>query len=172
MKFAAVALLAVTFAFSAQAQSVLGARRAPGFSLPDQRLKQHDLQDYRGKVVVFDFMRTDCPRCQALTPVLEQLKTKYGDKLQVLAVVPANGVDNTQTVGKYAAALKATSPFLFDCGQMTASYLQITPQKPQIHLPHVVVVDKQGMIRGEFTDETPGGMNLQTLGAAIDPLLK
>ena len=172
MKFAAVAFLAITFAFAADAQSVFSARRAPGFSLPDQRLKQHDLQDYKGKVVVFDFMRTDCPKCQALTPVLEQLKAKYGDKIQVLAVVPANGVDNTQTVGKYVAALKATSPFLFDCGQMTASYLQITPQKPQIHLPHVVIVDKGGMIRREFSEETPGGMNLQALGAAIDPLLK
>jgi thiol-disulfide isomerase/thioredoxin len=117
-------------------------------------------------------MRTDCPKCQALTPVLEQLKAKYGEKIQVLAVVPANGVDNTQTVGKYAAALKATSPFLFDCGQMTASYLQITPQKPQIHMPHVVIVDRAGMIRRDFTDETPGGMNLQTLGAAIDALVK
>jgi thiol-disulfide isomerase/thioredoxin len=172
MKSAAVALLIVTSAFSTHAQDLFGARRAPGFSLPDQRLKQHDLQDFKGKVVVFDFMRTDCPRCQALTPVLEQLKAKYGDKIQVLAVVPANGVDNTQTVGKYVAALKATSPFLFDCGQMTASYLQITPQKPQIHLPHVVIVDKVGMIRREFNEETPGGMNLQALGAAIDPLLK
>ena len=172
MKFAAVALISITLAYSLHAQSVFNARRAPGFSLPDQRLKQHDLQDYKGKVVVFDFMRTDCPRCQALTPILEQLKAKYGEKIQVLAVVPANGVDNTQTVGKYVAALKATSPFLFDCGQMTASYLQITPQKPQIHLPHVVIVDKGGMIRREFSEETPGGMNLQTLGAAIDPLLK
>lgn len=172
MKFAAVPLLAITFVVASDAQGVFSARRAPGFSLPDQRLKQHDLQDYKGKVVVFDFMRTDCPKCQALTPVLEQLKAKYGDKIQVLAVVPANGVDNTQTVGKYVAALKATSPFLFDCGQMTASYLQITPQKPQIHLPHVVIVDKAGMIRREFTDETQGGMNLQALGAAIDPLLK
>jgi thiol-disulfide isomerase/thioredoxin len=171
MKFV-VALLVVTSAFSAHAQDVFAARRAPGFSLPDQRLKQHDLQDYKGKVVVFDFMRTDCPKCQALTPVLEQLKAKYGEKIQVLAVVPANGVDNTQTVGKYAAALKATSPFLFDCGQMTASYLQITPQKPQIHMPHVVIVDRAGMIRRDFTDETPGGMNLQTLGAAIDALVK
>jgi thiol-disulfide isomerase/thioredoxin len=172
MKSAAVVLLTATFVFSANAQSVFSARRAPGFSLPDQRLKQHDLQDYKGKVVVFDFMRTDCPRCQALTPVLEQLKAKYGEKIQVLAVVPANGVDNTQTVGKYVSVLKATSPFLFDCGQMTASYLQITPQNPQIHLPHVVIVDKVGMIRREFTEESPGGMSLQTLGAAIDPLLK
>jgi thiol-disulfide isomerase/thioredoxin len=171
MKFAVAFLALFSVAASAQ-QSILTARRAPGFSLPDSKMKQHDLQDYRGKVVVVDFMRTDCPKCQSLTPVLEQLKAKYGDKVQVLSVVPANGVDNVQTVSKYAAQFKATSPFLFDCGQMTASYLQITPQKPTIHLPTVVVVDKAGMIRRDVTEETQGGITLQTLTAAIDPLLK
>ena len=53
------------------------------------------MQDYRGKVVLLDFMRTDCPKCKALTGVLEKVKAKYGDKIQVLTIVPANGVDNT-----------------------------------------------------------------------------
>jgi thiol-disulfide isomerase/thioredoxin len=172
-----VALFVVLFSLAAQAQklpehSALTSRRAPGFSLPDQTMKQHDMQDYRGKVVVLDFMRTDCPKCQALTPVLEQLKAKYGAKIQVLAVVPANNADNLQTVRRYITNYKATSPFLFDCGQMTASYLQITPQNPTIHLPHAVVVDPNGMIRKDLTDETPGGMTLQNFAAAIDPLLK
>jgi thiol-disulfide isomerase/thioredoxin len=171
MKLAIVLLALFTVTASAQ-QSIFQARRAPGFSLPDQRMKQHDMQDYRGKVVVFDFMRTDCPKCQALTPLLEQLKAKYGDKLQVLAVVPANGVDNFQTVTKYAAQFKTTSPFLFDCGQMSASYLQITPQNPTLHLPSVLVVDKTGMIRASVTEETPGGLTMQTLTSAIDPLTK
>ena len=171
MKFA-IALLALFSVAATAQQNIFQSRRAPGFSLPDQKMKQHDLQDYRGKVVVFDFMRTDCPRCQALTPLLEQLKGKYGEKLQVLAVVPANGVDNMQTVAKYAAQHKATSPFLFDCGQMSASYLQITPQNPSIHLPTVIVVDKVGMIRASITDETPGGFTLQSLTAAVDPLMK
>ncbi|HYP05103.1 MAG TPA: TlpA disulfide reductase family protein [Bryobacteraceae bacterium] len=171
MKYAVAFLALFSVAASAQ-QSVFASRRAPGFSLPDQKMKQHDLQDYRGKVVVFDFMRTDCPKCQALTPVLEQLKAKYGDKIQVLSVVPANGVDNLQTVARYATQYKATSPFLFDCGQMTASYLQITPKNPTIHLPSVVVVDKVGMIRKDISEETSGGLTLQTLTTAIDPLLK
>src|SRR3982751_331294 len=122
MKFAAAILLACSL--SASAQSAFG-RRAPGFSLPDTKLQQHDMQDYKGKVVLLDFMRTDCPKCQALTAVLEQVKAKYGDKVQVLSVVPANGTDSTQTVLRYIAAQKATSPFLFDCGQMSAAYLQI-----------------------------------------------
>ena len=36
-------------------------RRAPGFSLADSKFQQHDPQDYRGKVVIVDFMQTTCP---------------------------------------------------------------------------------------------------------------
>ena len=36
-------------------------RRAPGFSLPDLNHKQYDLGDYRGRVVLIDIMKTDCP---------------------------------------------------------------------------------------------------------------
>jgi peroxiredoxin len=150
----------------ASAQSVFG-RRAPGFSLPDLNLKQHDLQDYRGKVVVIDFMRTECPHCQELTKALEEVKAKYGDKVQVLAVV--NPPDNQTSVKRYIAAHKATSPFLFDCGQMTASFLQITPKNPTVHLPHVVVIDKNGMIRRDLAESAA---NLQNLTGAIEPLLK
>ena len=169
MKFAIVLLAAFSLS-SASAQMALG-RRAPGFSLPDTNLKQHDLQDYRGKVVLFDFMRTDCPKCQALTQVLEQVKAKYGDQVQILSVVTA-GADNLDTVKRYMAANKLSNPFLFDCGQMTASYLNITPKNPQLHVPQLLVVDKSGMIRKELNDTTPNALTLPSITAAIDPLVK
>ena len=159
------------FSFLGSAQSVLP-RRAPGFSLPDQKMQQRDLQDYKGKVVLLDFMRTNCPRCQALTKTLEQVKAKYADRIQILSVVPANGVDNMQTVSKYISTFNVSNPFLFDCGQMTASYLQITPQNPQIHLPRLIVVDQSGMIRGDLSESAAGGLTVENIGAALDPLLK
>ncbi len=36
-------------------------RRAPGFSLPDSKTQEHDLADYRGKVVILEFMQTGLP---------------------------------------------------------------------------------------------------------------
>ena len=116
-------------------------------------------------------MRTDCPKCQALTQVLEQVKAKYGDQVQILSVVTA-GADNLDTVKRYMAANKLSNPFLFDCGQMTASYLNITPKNPQLHVPQLLVVDKSGMIRKELNDTTPNGLTLPSITAAIDPLVK
>lgn len=130
-------------------------RRAPGFSLPDGAQKWHDLADYRGKVVVLDIMRTDCPKCQQISPVLEQLKGKYGDKIQVLSVVTMP--DDLRLVQAYVAKLKLTTPVLFDCGQMIASYLKLGPANPTVHLPTVFIIDRNGMIRAQIddTDVTP-----------------
>jgi len=53
---------------------------APGFSLPDSTGKQHDPQDYRGKVLVLDFMQVSCEHCVKFSAILEQAKIRYGDE--------------------------------------------------------------------------------------------
>jgi peroxiredoxin len=168
MKLSATLLLAL--AMTLHAQGPLG-RRAPGFSLMDvTKLQQHDLQDYRGKVVLIDIMRTDCPHCQELTKVLDEVKAKYADKVQILSVV--NPPDNQTTVRKYIADYKVTNPVLFDCGQMAVSYLQIGPNNPTVSVPHLVIVDKTGIIRKEMSEKAGGGLILKNITAAIDPLVK
>ena len=42
------------------------------------------------------------------------------------------------------------NPVLFDCGQVAASYLKLTPQNPQIALPHFFVIDQRGTIRSDY----------------------
>jgi peroxiredoxin len=133
---------------SAWSAGGLSNRRAPGFSLPDSSLKQHDLQDYRGKVVVVNVMRTTCTHCGPFSKVLGQVEQKYGDRVQVLSIV--NPPDNQKTVQQYKTQNQVTSPILFDCGQVTASYLKITPQNPTIQVPHFFIVDGEGMIREDY----------------------
>lgn len=167
MKFVVASLL--VFSICANAQGVFG-RRAPGFSLPDLKYQQHDIQDYRGKVVLLDIMKTDCPHCQDLTRTLEQVKAKYGDKIQIFSIV--NPPDSAPSVSRYISEFKITYPVLLDCGQVVASYLQITPQKPSLVVPHLIVIDKAGMIQRDMTEGTQGGLSLQAIASTIDPLLK
>ena len=81
-------------------------RRAPGFSLADSHFQQHDPQDYRGKVLIVDFMQTTCAVCQRLTDTLVQVKAKYGDKIGIMSIMTLP--DNFQTVDKFAAEHKIT----------------------------------------------------------------
>src|SRR5262249_35333823 len=117
--------LSVLCAASLLAVGELSNRRAPSFSLPDMRGNQHDILDYRGKVLILDFMKTNCPHCAAISGVLEEVQQKYGDRLAVLSVVnyPEDG---PETVSKYIAGLKIATPVLFDCGSVAVSYLRAT----------------------------------------------
>jgi peroxiredoxin len=130
------------------ASGELSGRRAPGFSLPDLHLRQHDLQDYRGKVVVLDIIQTTCSHCAAFMQTLEKVQQKYGDKVAVLSLV--NPPDNQVSVARFAASHKVTTPMLFDCGQAAVSYFKATPQHPTVNVPHVFLIDPEGMIRNDF----------------------
>lgn len=129
----------------------LSNRRAPGFSLPDSTATQHDLQDYRGKWVLLDFMKTDCPHCMALSHTLEEVKAQLGSKVAILSIVVAPP-ENTNTVAHYVASQKVTTPIVFDQGQVAASYFKLTPTNPSYDTPHLFVVNPVGTIVKDWSD--------------------
>src|SRR6185295_3819882 len=115
-------LCVVACAGSLLAAGELSNRRAPGFSLPDSNLKQHDTQDYRGKILIVEIMQTTCPHCAAFSAILEEAVAKYGGRVAVLSLTLPP--DNQDTVRRYIAKNKITVPILFDMGQAAASYLK------------------------------------------------
>jgi len=141
-----IAILAALFASVMPAQ--LG-RRAPGFALPDLKQTEYDLQDYRGKVVILDIMRTDCPHCAPYAKILEEIKTSYAGKVVVLAIT--NPPDNQTAVAAFLAKNKITFPILFDCGQVAYSYILPNPLRGnQVDIPHTYLIDANGIIRGDW----------------------
>jgi len=119
-------------------------RRAPGFSLMDSHGEEHDLADFRGKLVLLAFTQTTCPHCAALAEILQQIQEKQGDKVAVVAVV--NPPDNFDTVRAYAAGHRITYPILFDTGQMAYSYVLTT----NMQFPRLYIIDGGGTIRKDW----------------------
>jgi peroxiredoxin len=155
------------------AQSLSG-RRAPSFSLPDSSLTQHDILDYRGRWLLLDFMKTDCPHCVALSKVLEDVQKQFGQKVAVLGIV-TSPPETTVTVGKYQAANKVTSAIVFDLSQVAMAYFKATPKTASLDTPHLFVIDPNGQIVRDWADsdqtreimEGPGlAKELQALMAA------
>src|SRR2546423_1679126 len=146
-------------------------RRAPGFSLPDLQLKQHDSQDYRGKLLVLDFIQTTCPHCKKFSAILNDVVAKYGDRVGVLTVVLPPDTQNT--VQEYIVRNEIKFPLVFDCGQVAASYMQILPSNPKIAVPHAYIIDGNGMIRRDFTygPDTEPIFEGKALFAELDKLL-
>jgi len=120
-------------------------RRAPGFALPDANMKIYDLADYRGKILILEFMQADCVHCADFTAVLERVQKQYGAKIAILAVANTPH-DNANTVGKFASDHKIAYPIVFDQGQMEYTYVR----KFTIDNPYVFVIDGNGIIREDF----------------------
>ena len=166
-----LAILITVFACSTLAGAgSLSNRRAPGFALPDPAMKYYDLADYRGKVVLLDIMKTDCPACMTLAETLKGIKEKYADKVVVLTVVAPP--DNHKTVVDFATKHGISTPILLDCGQMIGSYLLPSPQRPRVHLPHLFLIDAKGMIRNDFDSTNLPVFEGEGLDEEIDRLLK
>jgi peroxiredoxin len=160
------------FAVHLWAAGELSNRRAPGFSLPDIELRQHDLADYRGRIVLLDIMRTECPHCQTLSRTLEKVKQRYGDKVAILSIV--NPPDNVDMVRAYIRQNKITTPILFDCGQVAASYMKATPQRPSVNVPHLFIIDANGWIVNDYayTPQNRAIFEGRALFDELDRLLK
>jgi thiol-disulfide isomerase/thioredoxin len=155
------------------ASGELSNRRAPSFALPSLDYTHfYDILDYRGKVLVIDIMSTTCPHCQLLSTTLEKVAQKYGDKVAVLSVVLPP--DNQSTVERYKSVNHITVPIAADMGQMTISYLQAKPGQSHIDVPHIFVIDKQGMIRNDFaySEKDKSVFEGPGLFPEIDKLLK
>src|SRR5258708_4183106 len=145
-------------------------RRARGFSLADSHYQQHDPQDYRGKVLVLDIMLTTCPVCTKLADTLVAVQKKYGEQIGILSILTLP--DTFQTGDKFAAEHKIQWPVLFDSGQVLMSYLKVTPGNPQVHFPHLFLIDKEGTIRNDFEGADEPNLTQEGLSKEIDKLLK
>jgi peroxiredoxin len=168
-----ISLSVVLLASVLSASGELSNRRAPGFALPDPDYNHfYDLQDYRGKVVLIDIMTTTCPHCMLLSSALEKAKEKYGDKLAILSVVLPP--DNQETVAKYKEVHHVTVPIVCDMGQMAISYMNARPGMAHMDVPHLFIIDRQGMIRNDFTydDQAKAVFEGPGLFVEIDKLLK
>jgi peroxiredoxin len=161
-------------AASLQASGELSNRRAPGFALPDSNVNYHDLYDYRGKIVLLDLIKTSCPVCNSAHKILEAVRQKYPDKVTILSIVPTTE-DNTNTVRVFVANNTVKTPVLFDSGQVMASYLKITPKTSNVGLPHLFLIDANGIIRNDWEFESKPGSVFESLPALlkeVEALLK
>jgi peroxiredoxin len=173
MKLPVIFLTCALFLVAAGAVFAAGEysnRRAPGFSLSDSHFQQHDTQDYRGKVLIVDFIQTTCAVCQKLTDVLLRVKASYGDKIGIMSITTLP--DNYGTVDKFVAERKISWPVLFDAGQVMASYLKITPANPKVEFPHMFIIDKVGTIRYDYNGYDDSHLTTTSISEDIDKLLK
>jgi peroxiredoxin len=132
---------------------------APAFTLKDAQGKTHSLADYKGKVVVLEWVNPNCPfsRRHAEEKTMSALAAKYASDVVWLGVNSTN--PQHRDFLKPAAHLdfnqknSVAYPVLYDeSGQVGKAYDAKTT-------PHMFIIDPQGKIayNGAIDDDPSGG---------------
>ena len=56
------------------------------FTLYDRKGNEHHLNEFTGKYVLLEFSGKGCPPCEAAKPLLNEIYSKYSDKMEIITV--------------------------------------------------------------------------------------
>ena len=135
-------------------------RPANEFRIVSPSGKPVKLSDYRGKVVLLQFLYTTCSHCQATARMLSKLQEEFGPRgLQVLGVAfnqdaqerPAM-VDEFMKSNSLAFPVGSASPDTV-LGYLGASVME------RFVVPQIMVIDRHGVVRAQ--SELLGSAELQ-----------
>jgi thiol-disulfide isomerase/thioredoxin len=133
---------------------------APNINLQDLHGRSVNLSSLRGKVVILNFWKIDCPPCSQEKPILEKIYRKYGRSgLQILAV---NLIDNPEDLKTYVRDHNYSFTFAFDSakaltlrrqnsGSMSTTFVVNSNSEAVYEIPGVpttYVIDKNGQVVG------------------------
>lgn len=169
-----IALLAVfSSAFALVAATDQPARPSPPFTIQRTGAPQLPLSRYRGKIVALAFIHTTCPHCQDLTKTLNPIAREYSPKgVQFLEC--AFNVNAGALVPDFIKQFEPSFPVGWADSAAVQAYLQYTvlDNRP-FYVPHMVFLDRRGIIRGDFPGESNFFQNPDVnIRAELDKILK
>lgn len=121
---------------------------APSFRLPDLEGKLHQLDDYKGKLVLINFWSAECPWAERADQGLNAAAQKWGEDVVVLCIA-SNANESVELIEKVSRA-RDTALILLDKRQ------QLAQEYGAITTPHIFVIDQQGILQyqGAYDDMT------------------
>src|SRR5690349_6651445 len=125
----------------------------PEFSFSAPGGANVSLSQYRGKVIALAFISTTCPHCQALTRELIPLQKEYaaqGVQFLECAINPGGEMN----VPEFIKQFQTTFPVGWTTEPAAKAYLGISVMDQRIfYVPHLVFIDRGGIVRGDFPGE-------------------
>jgi peroxiredoxin len=146
-------------------------RPAKEFSCPDPDGKAISLSKFKGKVVLIQFLITNCSHCQALSRVLTTLQAEYGPQgFQAFGV--AINEATPEMVRSYVTDHQIGIPVGFAPHDQALGYLGFSAME-RIGVPQVMVIDRHGIVQAQSDAlGTPDLQNETYLRKLIGDLLK
>jgi peroxiredoxin len=148
-KFFSIFLCLAPLALGADSDKV--PRPSPDLAVSLNDGSQIHLSQYQGKVVVVAFILTTCPHCQFTVQTLAKLQQEYGPRgLQVIASAIEDMAK--MDVPDFNRRFQPPYPVGFNERSGVLDYLQ-HPVMFRLLMPQVVVIDRKGIIRAQFSGD-------------------
>jgi protein SCO1/2 len=151
----------------------------PDFSFVDHHGLAVRKQDVKGRVWLFSLFFTRCEGpCPLLSRELAEVDEKFRDRddFRILSLTIDPGYDSIAKLNQYAAKFSASRNWLFLTGpQPVVVNFAVKSMKlpadfdPDLHSTRIVLIDRQGRIRGYYRSEIPA--SLKDLDAHLERAL-
>jgi thiol-disulfide isomerase/thioredoxin len=113
------------------------------------------LSDFRGKVVIVDFWRTDCAPCVRLVPQLAELSRKYRDQgLEVIGLT-SDEKENEPQVVDFLKKRGADYTVGYDNQWLSSAFLKGTEDELGPPIPQLFVLSRDGRVVEHMIGENP-----------------
>jgi len=120
---------------------------AYNFNLPDTNMVFHKLTNYRGKLVLIDFMFTGCRGCTMMVPILKEIEEEFKSDSICFISISISGSDNLKT-NLNRPAFVPGSLYLFTENKF--QYHPVIRNYNIITYPTLVLIGKDGKIIKRF----------------------
>lgn len=131
--------------------------KAPDFQLMDLNGKVFKLSDFRGKVVILDFMATWCSPCKQQIPYLIEVWQKYKNDVVIISISIDPNRDSEEILKDFVNRFpNATWIWARDTANVSISYKVSA-------IPKIVIIDKDGNVRFEHLGTTSSLVIIQEI---------
>jgi peroxiredoxin len=147
-------------------------RKSPEFVVVEPAGKQTPLSSFKGKVVVIQFLLTNCQHCWRLAQTIARLQEELGPRGFQPIGIAFDSHASGQGVTDFAEHARITYPVGYSTSDKVDSYLGREGNE-RFQVPQIVVIDRAGVIRAQ--SRPTGEPNLENesyLRNLIDRLLK
>jgi peroxiredoxin len=146
-------------------------RQSPDLTALTAAGKPLQLNQFRGKPLVVEFLLTECPHCRETAQVLERLSKEYRARgLQVIGV--AFNQDAPAKLPELAKNLNLSFPVGSASQMAVFKHLQLSFAR-QYSVPFLAFIDGSGVIRAQFTGGDAFFKNTEAnMRSNIEALLK
>jgi peroxiredoxin len=134
-------------------------RQSPEFTIVEPSGKKVLLSSFKGKVVMIEFLLTNCPHCQRVSQMITGIHGELGPRgFQPLGIAFNPGIIDRMVID-FVQQFGVTYPIGCSTSDAVDSYLGRSAMD-RVIVPQIVVIDRNGVIRAQ--SPAKGDPNLET----------